>query len=187
MEQPSPGRAIDATTGVPGPAKPDRTLTIARNEARGKGWRNRAIADVAGIAVPDAVDGRSLRAPGRRNAILPEGWSKKSGSPNFAGVRIMDALSQDALYWERRGGKRYFFDRTDDPGARNNLVRDAAYASQVEAARDLVAALQQCRGPACRTAEDGAASPHASDPRPEHAKSGARSRQHRASQTQRRR
>ncbi len=143
---------ISMRARIPGVRKPSDDRLVANIDLAP------TIADVANVSTPDSIDGRSLRDGTSRDAILLEGWSKKDKTPTFVGARIMDAVNKDALYWERKGKKRYFFDRTKDPGERDNVVHDPAYATQVEAARQHLELLQGCQGDSCRTADVAGAS-----------------------------
>ena len=124
------------------------------------------IADLAGIAPADFVDGRSL-APllqgetegSGRQAFLAEGFGgsdKENGkgggtpTPPFAALR-----TADLLYIEYETGERELYDLRRDPDQLKNLAKDTDRATFSDLSARLTD-LRRCAAADCRQAEDGA-------------------------------
>lgn len=120
------------------------------------------IADLAGLAPPEFVDGRSLtpiltgNATGWRNEVLLEGFGSESESlegaelptPAFRALR-----TESSLYAEYDTGERELYDLKRDPDQLENIARDTPKATLVEFSRQLDA-LATCAAATCRVAED---------------------------------
>jgi arylsulfatase A-like enzyme len=104
------------------------------------------LAELAGLPMPDGVDGRSL-APFLRGR-LPVTWRTDAYVENWAGPGQQYGLrSADWLYADTDGIELY--DMRVDPYQLRNLSRHAS-AAQLEAFARRVAALATCRGATCR-------------------------------------
>jgi N-acetylglucosamine-6-sulfatase len=122
------------------------------------------FADLAGVAAPSFVDGRSLvpllrgQSPDRwRQALLLEGFGglgDNSAStivepvPPFTGLR-----TANALYVEYATGERELYNLADDPGETINLI-NRANRDTVAALAGRLASLRTAREAAARTLED---------------------------------
>ena len=114
------------------------------------------LADIAGAAVPDFVDGRSFlplateEAPSwPRTAILSEREQNLDPPPQWAALRM-----EDRVYVRHESGEREYYDLAADPlqlssspGSLTDAQR-AAYERRLDA-------LLGCKGASCRAAEDG--------------------------------
>jgi arylsulfatase A-like enzyme len=122
------------------------------------------LAALAGVQVPDFVDGRSLLplllgpAPTRwrdvillehfRNGEEEDGNEPMYNPPSFEGVR-----SATWKYVEYGQGDRELYDLTKDPGEMENQYRQNPEQAKILAAR--LEKLRNCAGQGCRDAEDG--------------------------------
>lgn len=133
------------------------------------------IADLAGVAPPDFVDGRSLApllrgedAGGERTAVLIEyersrsadaeatdtGWRPIGALGNEIQAPSYDALrTTDHLYVEYASGERELYDLGADPFQLENLAATADPDDLAPLAARL-AELRGCAADACRAAED---------------------------------
>ena len=128
------------------------------------------IAELAGVATPGFVDGRSFApilggAISSRQAILIEGFSGAETDPEeVAAARVLPGQqgaptyqairTADRLYVEYRTAERELYDLIVDPDELESRHDDPAYAAEAQRLSAWLAALEACSGPACRTAED---------------------------------
>lgn len=120
------------------------------------------ITDLAGVAAPAFVDGRSwvplwaeANPPWRENALL-EGFGREFESVEAAGKEApaFRALrSADVLYTEYETGERELYDLRNDPYELRNVVNEVP-ADIVRQYAEHLAALANCAAVACRTLED---------------------------------
>lgn len=120
------------------------------------------LAALAGVAVPTAVDGRSLKpllsgtAPATWRQALPLArWRIPSAAsdpwPEFRGTRT------DRYTWvEWADGSRELYDNRTDPYQLANLAYDPGTTALRGRLAGLTASLATCRAAACRSAEDRA-------------------------------
>ena len=120
------------------------------------------IAELAGIATPPFVDGRSLvpiimgSDRGWRTVALIEGFGKETESnegaetstPAFRALR-----SEDILYTEYETGERELYNLRKDPYQTANIARDVPKSLLREHSRQLNA-LATCAGPECARLEN---------------------------------
>jgi arylsulfatase A-like enzyme len=122
------------------------------------------IADLAGVAVPSFVDGRSLMPlldGGRqweRRALLIEDLSvdrrseeRDGGGPPVPPFRAI--RTDELVYVEYATGERELYDLDRDPYELDNLAGQVDRATR-DALASRLAALSRCAGAACRAAED---------------------------------
>lgn len=120
------------------------------------------VLDLAGLAAPSFVDGRSIASIARgdtrdwRQSALLEGFGKEteslegteSSTPPFRALR-----GEDVLYVEYETGERELYNLRKDPYELSNLVRGADKSLLREFARQL-GALSSCAGRACQELEN---------------------------------
>ncbi len=120
--------------------------------------------DMAGAPSPAYVDGRSLLpsltgaqttepTPWRRSVLL-EGYddgfeNKDYAPPDFKAIRTEDGRT----YVEYATGEREFYRLKTDPYQMQSLHDDPAYSEEVGVLSVRLAALKDCSGDGCRTAE----------------------------------
>ena len=93
------------------------------------------VLDLAGIPIPNSVDGLSLTklwsgATTWREGILLEGWS---GRGNYRAVH-----TKDYVYGETDGDKSEFYDLKKDPYQLDNLIDDPAYQDLIRQHQELL-------------------------------------------------
>ncbi|HEY1374685.1 MAG TPA: sulfatase [Candidatus Binatia bacterium] len=109
------------------------------------------LAELAGVAIPDFVDGRSLKPllagspiPWRHDFFVQYRTKSHRNLPSFEGLR-----STEYLYVEYATGEKELYDVRSDPYEMRNLAR----ASSPELLAELsqrVSDLKHCAGAACR-------------------------------------
>lgn len=121
------------------------------------------IAEVLGAATPQFADGRSL-APlfadpsvsTWRTGVLSESLGESSfADPDYQTIKPpkFHALrTQQWLYVEYETGARELYDRRSDPAELRNIV-DSTDPAVVASLSEHLAALTECSGPTCRTAD----------------------------------
>jgi arylsulfatase A-like enzyme len=122
------------------------------------------FADLAGVAVPSFVDGRSFApllrgpAPDRwRQTLLIEGFGGVGDNSDSATVEPVPPFAalrtDDALYVEYDTGERELYHLAADPGATDNLI-DVVDATTVSAFAARLARLRTAGGAESRALED---------------------------------
>ncbi len=117
------------------------------------------IAELAGVSMPEFVDGRSLvpllsgTPPATwRSAFLIEHWSGGSGEqevvPTYAAVR-----TETQKYVEYAPGNKELYDLSSDPYELESLTASAKPVL-VDSLRSRLETLKSCAGQSCREAED---------------------------------
>lgn len=93
------------------------------------------VLDLAGIPIPDSVDGVSLTniwsgKTAWREGVLLEGWS---GRGNYRGIH-----TKDYVYAETDGDKSEFYDLKKDPYQLDNLIDDPAYQDLIHQHQEML-------------------------------------------------
>jgi N-acetylglucosamine-6-sulfatase len=107
------------------------------------------ILDIAGVAPPVALDGRSLLPllHGSSETSWRAAFGIESGGSDQAGPQWTGLRTSRYLYVERRSGAVELYDVQSDPAQLNNIAGDEAGLVQQLAAR--LHALEACAGTAC--------------------------------------
>jgi N-acetylglucosamine-6-sulfatase len=107
------------------------------------------LAELAGIPVPDSVDGRSLVPLLRENAPALASWRTDFLVEHFAEGPSLALRTADWLYAELESDEREFYDMNRDPYEIDSRHRQVDPDILVPFSRR-IAALQACRGASCR-------------------------------------
>jgi arylsulfatase A-like enzyme len=89
------------------------------------------LLDLAGIPIPDTVEGHSLLSSHRRDHLYCEHWEDDRA------MRMVRA-GQYKLIWYPVGNRYQLFDLADDPQEIHDLADDVAHASTQSALTDLL-------------------------------------------------
>jgi N-acetylglucosamine-6-sulfatase len=105
--------------------------------------------ELAGVAVPDSVDGRSLAPFLRGNPPDPGKWRTDFLVEHFSSGVSSSVRNADVLYTDIESGERELYDMKADPYQLASLHRkaDPAVLAQLSAR---ATALSHCRGASCR-------------------------------------
>ena len=107
------------------------------------------FAELAGVAVPDTVDGRSLVPFLRGTPPDPAGWRRDFLIEHFSAGVSLGLRDADVLYTDLESGEQELYDMKADPYQIQSLFRKAdpavlaAHAARADA-------LLRCRGATCR-------------------------------------
>ncbi len=109
------------------------------------------LAELAGVPIPDFVDGRSLKpllagapAPWRHDFFVQYRTKSHRNLPSFDGLR-----STEYLYVEYATGEKELYDVRQDPHEMHNLARTSSPELIAELSKRL-ADLKRCAGASCR-------------------------------------
>ncbi|MFH0864433.1 MAG: sulfatase [Candidatus Gottesmanbacteria bacterium] len=122
------------------------------------------FAQLAGVTIPDWVDGRSFVTPSTRKAYLLEHGNPPKSIPDYdtdlekyaqgiipayAGLR-----TTDWMYTEYVTGSKELYNLVNDPYELENKANQAEYADIQNRLATKLSELSTCAGSSCRTAED---------------------------------
>lgn len=119
------------------------------------------FADLAGIAPPGYVDGRSLTpvlseeppdSTDWRQAVLLEGWKFEQAGTDYMVPTYKGLRTRDVTYVEYGLGDREIYDMETDPHQLNNRYGDANPA-RIRQLEGWLEELRRCRGQGRREAE----------------------------------
>ncbi len=108
------------------------------------------LLDLAGLTIPDNVDGQSLtqlingKKDAWRTSFLTEAWGNKREGENFTGVH-----QGQWSYFDFGSGQIELYDLNVDPYQLNNLAKDKKYSDELKMLQDELTRLKDCKGNEC--------------------------------------